>query len=166
MNKCLHSSTNGSCPLDAIEGSLFCKKHSDDAQLRRNYLLEDKKLRDALEGKLASSALMSIREELALLRVMIEDRLNLAKTDADKLVAYNQITTWIALTDKLTNSVNRLEKEADQVLSKEALMGVAQAIIGLLSEEIKKVDGYEDVIDAVCVRIVPVIEEASNKCKR
>lgn len=163
--KCLHSSTAGSCPLDSVEGSLYCQKHSNEIALRRNYLLDDEKLRESLEGKLGSNMIMSLREEVALLRVMIQDRLNLAKSDAERLVAYNQVGNWLGTLDKLVNSLNRLEKETSQVLTKETLMQVGRAIVSILSEEIKRLEGYEDVIDAVATRIVPVIEDAAN-CER
>lgn len=131
--------------------------------MKRNYMLEDAKLQESLEGKLASNMILSLREEVALLRVMIQDRLNFAKSDADRLVAYNQVGVWLGTLDKLVNSLNRLEKETSQTLTKETLMEVGRAIVMILSEEIKKLEGHEQVIDAVASRIVPVIEEASNR---
>lgn len=162
MTKCLHSGTSGSCPRDAVAGSLFCERHTDEAQRVRNYLIEDAKLREGFERQ-QSADLYSLREEVTLLRTMINDRLNMAKSEAERIVAYREISTWIGTVDKLVNSVNKLEKETSQVLTKETLMAIGAAIVKVIAEEIKSLPDHERVIDAVATRIVPLIEEASNK---
>jgi len=162
MSNCLHSGPSGSCPRQVVTGSLFCDRHTDEAERVRNYLIEDAKLREGFDRQQRAD-LYSLREEVTLLRTMINDRLNMAKSDAERIVAYREISTWIGTVDKLVNSVNKLDKETSQVLSKETLMSVAAAIVKVISEEIKKLPGHEQVIDAVATRIVPLIEEASNK---
>ena len=162
MSNCLKSGKNGSCPRHAAEGSLFCDRHTDEAVQVRNYLIEDAKLRDGFERQ-EQASLYSLRDEVVLLRTMINDRLNMAKNEAERIVAYREIGGWISTVDKLVNSLNKLEKETSQVLTKETLMEVGRQIVQIISEEVKKLPGHEEVIDAVAVRLVPVIEGAVNK---
>lgn len=159
--KCTRSGPNGSCPLDAVEGSLFCEKHSNEAALRSNYVLADAKLAEKLSSK-PGDVIYSLRDEVTLMRAMIEDRLNMAKSDAEKLVAYNQVAAWIGTVDKLVNSLNRLEKEVNSTLTKDALFEVARKLIQVIVEEVQHLPGHENVIDAISHRVVPVIEDASN----
>lgn len=159
--KCTRSGPNGSCPLDAVEGSLFCEKHSNQLSLRRNYLLEDAKLQEKISRD-QGSVIYSLRDEVVLMRAMVEDRLNLAKTDAERLMAYQQVATWIATIDKLVNSLNRLEKETSQTLTKETLMEVGRQLVQVIAEEIRELPNHEMVIDSIARRIQPVIEGATN----
>ena len=162
MSNCLKSGPNGSCPQQAVEGSLFCARHTNESQRVRNYLIEDAKLQAEFD-RLAGADLYSLRDEVVLLRTMIQDRLNMAKSEAERMVAYREIGTWISTVDKLVVSVNKLEKETSQVLTKETLMSIGAAIVQVIAEEVKKLPGHEDVIDAVAHRIIPLIEQASNK---
>lgn len=162
MAKCLKSGSNGSCPYDALDGSLFCDRHSNEVALQRNYVLADAQLAEKFERQHGASMLNTLREEVMLLRAMANDRLNMCKTDAERIVAYSQVATWFGTIDKLVTTLNRMEKETSQVLTKETLMEVFRTIVAVISDEVKSLDGYEKVIDAISVRLVPVIEEAAN----
>lgn len=162
MAKCLKSSGNGSCPLDAVEGSLFCQKHSNEISLQRNYLLEDAKLAGSMERQQGSNMLYSLREEVMLLRAMVQDRLNMAKSDAERMMAYQQIGSWIGTIEKLVVSLNKLEKETSEVLTRATLIQVGQQLVSIIAEEISHLPNHEMVIDAIANRVVPVIEEAAN----
>lgn len=161
-DKCTRSGPNGSCPLDATSGSLFCEKHSNPSVLRRNYILEDTKLQAKLDRD-QGNVIYSLRDEVVLLRAMVEDRLNFAKNDVERLVAYQQVATWIATIDKLVNSLNKLEKETSQTLTKATLMEVARQLVQVIAEEIQHLPNHEMVIDAISQRVVPVIEGATNQ---
>ena len=159
---CLSSGSNGSCPRKAVEGSMFCDRHTNEAERVRNYLIEDAQLKTSFERQ-QKADLFSLRDEVILLRTMIGDRLNMAKSEAERMVAYREIGTWIGTVDKLVNSLNKLEKETSQVLTKETVLDIGRQIVQVISEEVKKLPGHEQVIDAVAVRLVPIIEEATNK---
>lgn len=158
----MRSGRNGSCPLDAVQGSMFCEEHSNELTLRANYLIEDERLRNLFERK-RGTELTSMRDDVALMRTMIEDRLNLAKSDAERLAAYSQIGNWMGTLDKLVNSLNRLEEKTSAVLTRETLMKVAQSLVQVIAEEIANLPDSEMVIDAIAQRVVPVIENATNE---
>jgi hypothetical protein len=145
-----------------VAGSLFCDRHTDEQKQVRNYLIEDARLRAGFERQNVAD-LYSLREEVALLRMMINDRLNMAKSEAERMVAYREIGSWVGTVDKLVNSLNKLDKETSQVLTKDTLMAIGLQIVQVLAEEVKRLPGHEQVIDAVSVRLVPLIENAVNK---
>jgi hypothetical protein len=162
MATCLHSGQNGSCPRLAATGSLFCDRHTDEQMMVRDFLIEDADLRAKFETHKASD-LYSLQNEVALLRTMIYDRLNMAKSEAERIVAYREIGTWMGTIDKLVNSLNKLEKETSQVLTKEAVLAIGRAMVQVIADEIKALPDHEQVIDAIAVRIVPLIENATNR---
>ena len=161
MAKCARSGPNGSCPLDATQDSLFCEKHSNDVALRRNYMLADAKLAGKFDVD-PGNLIYSLRDEVILLRAMVEDRLNMAKTDAEKIVAYSQVGAWIGTLEKLVNSLNKLEKETSQTLTKATLMEIGRQLVQIIADEVSHLPNHEMVIDAISERIVPVIQDATN----
>lgn len=162
MGNCLKSGKNGSCPRLAVEGSLFCERHTNESDRVQTYLIEDAALRASFERQ-SHANLYSLREEVCLIRAMINDRLNICRCEAERLVAYREIGTWIGTVDKLVNSLNKLEKETSQILTKETLLTIGAALVTVISEELKKIEGHEKVIDAISVRIIPLLENATNK---
>lgn len=162
MPKCFRSSKSGSCPNEAAEGSLFCQKHANENDQIKGYILQDEEILKQFEHH-AKGNLFSLRQEVTLLRAMINDRLNMANTPSERQLAYREVGNWIGTLDKLTNSLNRLEKETSEVLTRETLMKLAQQMVQVISEEVKTLPGYEAAVDRIATRVVGLVNEASNK---
>lgn len=141
---------------------MFCDRHTDEQAQVRDFLIEDADLRAKFETH-KKSDLYSLRNEVALLRTMVYDRLNMAKSEAERIVAYREIGTWMGTLDKLVSSLNRLEKDTSQVLTKETVLAIGREMVQAIAEEVRALPDHEKVIDAIAVRIVPLIENATNR---
>lgn len=161
MMNCLHSAKNGSCPHKPVEGSLFCAQHTNQDDRIAEYLVEDPTLGGEYDRQ-GRGNLLSLRSEVTLLKAMVGRRLNFAKTEAEQIVAFNQVSSWMITIDKLVNSLHKLEKETSEVLTRDTLMKVARQFIAIISEEIKQLPGYEDAIDRIAPRLVGVVATAAN----
>lgn len=159
---CMHSSQKGSCPRHAVEGSIYCSVHCDEQERVRGYMINDPQLREQFEHH-SEGNLYSVRQEITLLRAMINSRLELANNDIEKIVAFREIAPWIATLDKLVNSLAKLEKESSQVLSREALLDFARLVINVVSEEVKQLPGYESAVDAIKVKLIEAVAQTKNK---
>lgn len=159
---CLHSSSKGSCPRHAVEGSIFCATHCDEQARIKGYLIEDAALKERFDHH-SEGNLYSVRQEITLLRAMIQTRLDLAKNDVEKIVAFQSIGPWIATIDKLVNSLAKLEKESSQVLTREALLDFARTVITVVSTEVKTLPNYEQVVDAIKVKLIEAVGSTNNK---
>ena len=158
---CMHSGPNGSCPKPSVEGSLFCDVHSNELSRVQTYLIEDETARAHFDRQ-DQTNLHSVRAELKLLRMMINDRISMAKSEADRMAAYNAVGPWIATVDKLVQNLAKMERETSAVLTRETLLKVGQSIVQIIADELQHVEGREMVIDAIAKRIIPVVSEASN----
>jgi hypothetical protein len=159
---CLHSSSKGSCPRHAAEGSIFCTVHCDEAERIKGYLINDAALKERFDHH-SEGNLYSVRQEITLLRAMINSRLDLARNDVEKIIAFKEIGPWIATLDKLVNSLAKLEKESSQVLTREALLDFARLVINVVSSEIKTLPGYEQAVDAIKVKLIEAVSMTNNK---
>lgn len=73
----------------------------------------------------------SLRDEIGLLRLLVESRINECKSGVELAVAGPQIAEMIAKVDKLVNSAHRLEGALGQTLDKQALLNFAEKIIAI-----------------------------------
>ena len=158
---CLHSSSKGSCPRHTVEGSLFCSTHANEADRVKGYLINDEILRQQFDHH-QQGDLYSLRGEIVLLRAMINQRLNSATNDLERSAVFREIGGWIATLDKLVNSLSKLEEKTSQTLTRGALLDFARRVITVVSQEVKQIEGYEKVVDAIAARLVQEVGATNN----
>lgn len=162
-NRCKHSGPRGQCPQSALDGSSYCERHTSEADRVRGYLLADPELRERFEHHSRSECLDTLREEVVLLRALINQRLDLAATPAEKVSAFAVVHPALSTLDKLVNSLSKLERSTAVVLEKEAIQRLGQSIVKILIEELNDVPGRDSIIDKISSRIAKAIIEARNE---
>ena len=110
-----------------------------------------------------SSNAKSLRDEIGLLRLMVETRLNSCKDELEMLMAAPQIADMIGKVDKLVNSAHRLEGALGQTLDKQALLNFAEKIIAISGRYIaeEKLSDFGDEILAA-LAATSVAAKAAN----
>jgi hypothetical protein len=146
-----------------VDGSDFCARHSNEADRVRGYRLSNPELRERVEQHAGEASLESVRNEIILLRALIEDRLEMASTKAERLAAFQSVTPTLVNVVKCCETLAKLERQNSVVLGKEALMGLGKQIIHILSEELDGVPGYDSVVDRIAARIAKTIAESRNQ---
>lgn len=160
--QCEHTQPDGQCRATAVEGSKFCAKHSPDPQigLRRQYMLNKAKYRQRYSEFAESDELRTLRDEIAILRMVMEERLNMIQNDSEMLASCGQIAALATTIEKLVKSCNQLETRLGSLLSKSALLGVANELVQILMQELSDLPNYEYLVDKISERIVKVIIDA------
>lgn len=159
--RCHHSGPRGQCPYQAIDSSHYCEKHTNEERRIMNYRIDDPELRERLSHHGALS-IETVRDEVALMRALMEERINLAKTPAEKIAAFNVVTPAINALDKLVNSIQKLELNASLSLEKGAARKLAEDIGKILIEELRDVPDRDNIIDRVSRRIAEAVMAARN----
>ncbi|KPK55010.1 MAG: hypothetical protein AMS22_05145 [Thiotrichales bacterium SG8_50] len=129
----------------------------ENKQSLRTYLLTDPITAGAAGRHSQVEELKSLREEIALARAMIERRLNLVESNADFLQACGTVNTYLLTLERLITSCHKLEVNLGNLLSKGAILTLAQEIVGILMAELEHIDGYESIVDRISERIVAAI---------
>lgn len=160
--RCQHSGPKGQCNHQTVDGSEFCLRHSDESARLRGYYLSDTGLRERFDHMAGSECLGTVRDEVILLRALINERLDLARTEADKIVAFQTIHPALSTLNKLVESLSKLELQTDVVLAKTALTELSDDIVTILIEELSALPNYTDIVDRVAQRISDKIAESRN----
>lgn len=156
--------TQGQCTLEAVPGSPYCSVHGGSkialaqrtAELN-NYRLTNYKVR---VGELANSEkVKSLRDEIGILRMLVEERLNSCRTDLDLIIHSQPLAELIMKVDKLVNSCHSLETKMSLMLDRSAVIQLSSVIVDIIGQYVTDPD---ELID-IATKIGAAVESAANE---
>lgn len=137
-NRCQCVTGQGQCGNLAIEGSKFCGAHGGNAAAKvldqknlSNYRLA--KYQNRLAQFADSDKLKSLRDEIGILRILIEERFNYSiKTDNDLLLHSGPLADLIMKVEKLVSSCDRIESKLGLMMDKTQVMQLATEVVEII----------------------------------
>lgn len=155
-NRCQGMGRGNQCQYFAVEGGTHCMMHGGNKQLQsqRDKSLKNYQLtmwRAQLERHSSSNDIKGLREEIGILRMVMETRLNQCKTDTDLLISSGAIADLVVKIEKLVSSCHRLEGSMGELLDKTSVLQFANVIINIISDEL---GNYPEIMNKVADRIL------------
>lgn len=140
----------GGCKNIAVEGSKFCLAHGGrhaaeaaEKQRMRNYQLAKFHVR---ANELAESKeITSLRDEVGLLRLLIEAKINHCKDTTDLLLISGPLSDLLMKSEKLVTSMEKLENRMGQHLDKTKVVQIAQTLIEIIGRYVEN----PEILDAI-----------------
>jgi hypothetical protein len=122
----------------------------------RNYRLQRWRQR---VGEMAdSSSVKSLREEIGILRVVLEEMLNQC-TDTTELLLYShRISDLVMKVEKLVTSCDKLENRLGLLLSKDAVLQLATTYVQIINNHVTD----PEVIESISTEMLEVTEKIEN----
>lgn len=158
--KCNHMGPQGGCGRPQVDGSDYCERHSDEAERIKGYHLDNPAFKERFDRL---SDLSTVKQEVSILRALLESKLSFARNDAELIAAFQSVRPAVVDIVNCVEKLQKLERQADLVLSKEALMEVRNVIVKILTDELSALPNYESIVDRVAKGIAKAIADASNK---
>lgn len=159
-DRCQAIAQHGQCVYKAIEGTVYCTMHAGVTQdlvrkeKLRNYRFQQ--YRERIENKADSGVIKSLREEIGILRVIMEEVVNKCKDDNDLLIYAPRITDLALKIEKVVVSCHKLETSLGHTLDKTAVLTIATRIVSIVSSYITD----ENTINNIVEEIGKMISEA------
>lgn len=133
--------TVGQCRNKAVEGSSYCYAHGGnkgEEKLKRermnNFRLNMHKERaEELSG---SDKLTSLKDEVTLLRILIEERWNHCSSDQELLLSSGPLSDLIMKSSALVEKCHKLDSKLGNLLDRSKVMQFAQVIIEIISQNV------------------------------
>lgn len=135
--RCQAVTANGQCPSISTNGTPYCLAHGgikNKSKGLRNYALT--KWRAKVERQVDSPHIKSLRDEVGILRTLLEERLETVKDSHDLILQTGPISDLIIRIEKLVVSCNKLEGALGETLDKAAVLNFAGIVISILQEEL------------------------------
>ena len=104
-----------------------------------------------------SETIKSLRETAAIANRVLERYYNLAKTDADFLAYGGAIDRQLKTVEKVVKSMVELDEKVGSVLSQEQLIVIIRSLAQIIHDELKEMDGYEEVEDRIGSRFAELL---------
>lgn len=153
--RCEGTVSAGQCTNCKVEGSNFCMLHganksieSKNGEIVRNYRLLRWKKR---VGELADSeGIKSLREEVGILRVILEEMLNSCKDSMDLLLYSQKMSDLVMKIEKLVVSCDRLENRMGLLLNKDSVLQLAATYVQIINNYV----GDPNIIEKISEEIV------------
>lgn len=143
----------GGCKYKKHPDSEYCPRHmgrgagdTKDGELQ-NYLLT--KFKSRVEGKVYSTRLKSLIEEIGILRLVLESVINNAEDDFDLILYYGKIIELVNAIRQTVDSCVKLEEKSNLVLDQAQIVVVARKLIEIVSQNVT-----EDKIELVATQVL------------
>jgi len=147
--------TIGQCHNQAVEGSDYCIMHGGNKAAERlkkerisNYRLA--KWQARLDRQAESPHIKSLRDEIGILRMVMEETINKCKTPFDLLTNAQKIGDLTMKITAVVEKCHRLEGSMGQLLDKKTMIQMANTFIDIIADE----DLAEDQLDRIAQRIL------------
>lgn len=134
------------CPYEHVEGSDYCSRHGANKQIEKRanqmrYEFKKERVRSQVQLLAAEPTRYRLDEELAILRMTLQDTINTVTTESDREYALFQcsdtIRNLVTAIDKTAQTCVQQSVNLGLLMTTEDVLAQVQAIIDVLAEEIK-----------------------------
>lgn len=166
-NQCQGSYTSGQCRHPAEPGDTLCKGCGGVDRVaqnsRRQYMLANSNYAQRLTQLAEHEDIKSLREEIAIARMMLERRFNMIKdSDAELLAACGPINMMLGTIERLVKTSHQIETNLGVVLTRNTVLKLAQVMVEIVMDEIQSIPNYEEIIDRISARLISAITNTTN----
>lgn len=160
LDRCQYVISNiGQCSLKAVKNSQYCPAHGGNKAFQakekaelRNYRLNKFKQRI---GELSSSdAILSLKEEIGIIRLLIEEKINQCDSTAELILISGPLSDLAMKADKLVTSCNRLDMRLGNLLDKGRVLQLAQTIVQIISHYVTD----DEILEKISSQILEALE--------
>lgn len=143
--RCQAVNVQGQCTWKAMKDSTFCACHGGnkaqataEKQRLNNYRLT--KFHDKIQRFGSSDGIKSLRDEIGILRTIMEERLEKCETESDLILQSHAICDLVMKIEKVVASCHKLEGSMGQLLDKAAILQFASEVITVVSDVLQDDD--------------------------
>jgi len=160
--RCQYVGMHGQCRNKTVPGAKYCDKHTGALIMyRRN---EDQKFMYNLDrfktrfvDFATNPAIKGLREEIGVLRLLLEAKINKCNDEHDLLMNSTGISNLVMSIERLVTSCHKLEINLGQLLDKNKAIQLADEIIQIITSEIED----EDTIKKIAAQITGAMSRIS-----
>jgi hypothetical protein len=129
-------------------------------------------LGDSPERHAADAEMKSVKGEIAIVRSLLESRLNMIENNAELVAAMPLLKDYALAVEKLASSCHAMDVKLSNLLSKNVLLSLAQDMIGIIDTHIRELvdtkpstKEIDVIIESIGREIVEAIAAKENEEK-
>ena len=160
-NRCQGTIAAGQCQYMAIPGSKYCKMHGGNtaveaikAESVRQYNLA--KWQSRVNHFAGNDAVKSLRDEIGISRMLLENILNLCKDEHDLLLYSGKIGELVTKIEKLVVACSRLESNMGMLLDRTAALQLSGQMVEIITKYVDDPDAVSNIANEIAVAIANI----------
>jgi hypothetical protein len=156
-NRCQGIFAKGQCYNLATPGFKYCRVHGggqeshQQAAKLKNYRIFKYEQRLAELGN--NDEIKSLRDEIAVMRLLVEERINMI--DGDILLHSGPLSDLVMKVTAVVGQCNKIEGTLSKSVDRAAILTFAGEIIKIISEEVSKL-GLAPAVESQCLETIGV----------
>jgi len=171
MSQCHYVRPTGQCPNEAEPPGNFCPDHSAVSTQRviAQYQIANKLIGDSAERHVQADQIKSVIGEIALLRALLEGRINRCEDDATLDALMPQVKDFALAIDKLATSCHAMDVKLGNLIGKQVLISLAQEIAAIISNHIRPfadttptMTDVDEAVEKIGLEVVTAIASKEN----
>lgn len=140
----------GQCINEAVPGGKYCMSHggagvvkAQQAEALNNYRLQ--KYNSRLRELRSSSAIKDLRDEVGILRLILEEKFNSFQSSTDLILQSGSIGDLIMKIERLVTSCHKLDEKMGLVVDKSEVTAIADQLIACVGKHVNNADILEKI---------------------
>ena len=162
-SRCQSSGHGGQCTYKSVPGQSYCPRHMASTEyLAAKKAANQYRLQQYQERMVefaTNSELKNLRAEIGILRITLEETINLCGSDKNKLLCYaGKISDLVMKISLLVKTCQRLDVQMGSMLDRDKVMLIGQKIVEIVSEIVPD----PEVLDELGGKLVAAIVEIAT----
>ena len=148
--RCKSTVKDGQCPYLSNPNTNYCSMHGSNSteiklqeETKRNYRL--KRWQQRVNEFASNDQVKSLKEEIGILRMMLEEMLNKCEDTTDLMLYAHRISDLILKIERVVVSCDRLEHKMGMLLSKDAVLQLAGTYVNIINNYVTDADTIEQI---------------------
>lgn len=167
-HRCQGLGRGGQCMYLAYKNEItgnyakYCIKHgggkdvTNDREIR-NYRFQ--KYQQRINSFADNNQIKSLREEVGILRMVMEETVNKCDSSSDVLMYSSKISKLVLDIERVVVSCDKLESRLGQSLDKAAVLNLATRMVNIINEHLITIEGGDQIISSIIDEIGDLIKE-------
>lgn len=162
-NRCQAVHSDQQCPYKAIEGQSYCPRHcgpknAKQDQVRSQKMYLSAKWQERIGFQAEHPKVKSLREEMGILRMMLDAKLNQLNDEQELTMHAGAITELVREIGKLARIAHGIEKDMNVLLDRNQALEWVQEIVEIIDPFLPSPDDKRTVSD----RLVASLEARTS----
>lgn len=154
-DRCQATGREGQCPYRAVPGATMCARHGGVQQQQaaarhdlKNYRLT--KWKAKVGEKANNPHIRNLSDEIGIIRVMIEETLELVDGPNKMLMYTDKISNLVGQVQRLVETSQKLDERNAELLPRNIIIVIADSIVTILGQYITDPDALLEVGKKIC----------------
>ena len=164
-NRCQNTGSHGQCInlgklLSNDTYANYCTPHGGagvqsiiNKSTARNYRLSVARFERQMSEKLNQSEIKGLREEISILRICLQERLNRCMDATDLILQSGPISEMVMKIERVVTSCHKLESNMGMLLDRQAILQFANNVITIIAEQVTDEENLSNIADAILVAV-------------